>query len=236
MRMPGTDRRRQLIETALDVFSRKGFDGATTKEIAVEAGVTEAIIFRHFPTKQALYTAAVHAKRDPAEIEAWMTSVKSFTARNDDAGLFREIARVILGCYRDDPRHERMMLYAALEGQQQTLVEHRRLSLPIMKMLTAYVARRQKEGALKPGPPKAVIAAIAGMASHYAMMTGLFGFETGVTDDAMVDAFVYILMDGVRARKSDRSRDRKGAEALKHTAISIKRPAKTATPKAGKPK
>src|SRR5580693_4473452 len=96
MRMPGTDRRQQLIEAALDVFSRKGFDGTTTKEIAAEAGVTEAIIFRHFPTKQALYTAIVQAKRDPAEIEKWLAAVKSFTARNDDAGLFREIARVIV--------------------------------------------------------------------------------------------------------------------------------------------
>jgi TetR/AcrR family transcriptional regulator len=202
MRMPGTDRRQQLIETALDVFSRKGFDGATTKEIAVEAGVTEAIIFRHFPTKQALYNAVVQAKRDPVEIVAWMAAVKSLTARNDDAGLFREIARVILACYRDDPRHERVMLYAALEGHLQTLVEHRRFSLPIMKLLTDYVARRQREGALRPGPPKAVILAIAGMASHFAMVTGLFGFETGVKDDEMVDAFVNILMDGVRARKS----------------------------------
>jgi TetR/AcrR family transcriptional regulator len=200
--MPGTDRRQQLIETALDVFSRKGFDGATTKEIAVEAGVTEAIIFRHFPTKQALYNAVVQAKRDPVEIVAWMAAVKSLTARNDDAGLFREIARVILACYRDDPRHERVMLYAALEGHLQTLVEHRRFSLPIMKLLTDYVARRQREGALRPGPPKAVILAIAGMASHFAMVTGLFGFETGVKDDEMVDAFVNILMDGVRARKS----------------------------------
>jgi TetR/AcrR family transcriptional regulator len=197
--MQGTDRRQQLIETALDVFSRKGFDGATTKEIAVEAGVTEAIIFRHFPTKQALYTAVVQAKRDPAEIEAWMTAVKSFTQRNDDAGLFREIAHALLGCYRDDPRHERVMLYAALEGQRQTLVEHRRFTLPIMKLLTDYVARRQREGALKPGPPEAVIAAIAGMAAHFAMMTGLFGFESGVKDAEMVDAFVNILMDGVRA-------------------------------------
>ena len=200
--MQGTDRRQQLIETALDVFSRKGFDGATTKEIAVEAGVTEAIIFRHFPTKQALYSAVVMAKRDPAEVEAWIASVKSFVERNDDAGLFREIARVILACYRDDPRHERVMLYAALEGHLQTLVEHRRFSLPIMKLLTDYVARRQREGALKPGPPKAVILAIAGMASHFAMVTGLFGFETGVKDDEMVDAFVNILMDGVRAKKS----------------------------------
>jgi TetR/AcrR family transcriptional regulator len=200
--MQGTDRRRQLIETALDVFSRKGFDGATTKEIALEAGVTEAIIFRHFPNKQALYTAVVQAKRDPAEIEVWMASVKSFTARNDDAGLFREIARVILACYRDDPRHERVMLYAALQGHWQTLLENRRFSLPIMQLLTDYVARRQKEGALKPGPPKAIILAIAGMASHFAMVTGLFGFETGVKDDEMVDAFVNILMDGVRANQS----------------------------------
>jgi TetR/AcrR family transcriptional regulator len=202
MRMLGTDRRQQLIETALDVFSRKGFDGATTKEIAAEAGVTEAIIFRHFPTKQALYSAVVQAKRDPAEIEGWIASVKSFTDRDDDAGLFREIARAMLYCYRDDPRHERVMLYAALEGQQQTLVEHRRFTLPIKKKLTDYVARRQKEGALKPGPPEAIIAAIAGMASHFAMMTALFGFESGVKDDAMVNAFVDILMEGVRAGNS----------------------------------
>jgi TetR/AcrR family transcriptional regulator len=199
--MQGTDRRRQLIETALDVFSRKGFDGATTKEIAAEAGVTEAIIFRHFPTKQALYAAVVQARREPAEIEAWIAGVKSFTSRNDDAGLFREIARAMLSCYRDDPRHERVMLFAALEGQRQTLVEHRRFSLPIKKLLTDYVARRQKEGALKPGPPEAIIAAIAGMASHFAMMTSLFGFDAGVKDDEMVDAFVNILMDGVRAGK-----------------------------------
>jgi TetR/AcrR family transcriptional regulator len=221
--MHGTDRRRQLIETALDVFSRKGFDGATTKEIAVEAGVTEAIIFRHFPTKQALYTAVVHAKRDPAEIEAWIAAVKSFIERNDDAGLFREIARTLLGCYRDDPRHERVMLFAALQGHRQTLVEHRRFSLPIMRLLTDYVARRQKEGALRPGPPGAVIAAIAGMASHYAMMTALFGFATGVKDDEMVDAFVNILMDGVRARKSK-------------AGISKARTSKARTSKAGKSK
>ncbi len=200
--MPATDRRQQLIETALDVFSRKGFDGATTKEIAAEAGVTEAIIFRHFPTKQALYSAVVQANRDPAEIEAWKAAVQSFTSRNDDAGLFREIARAMLACYREDPRHERVMLYAALEGQRQTLVENRRFTLPIKKMLTDYVARRQKEGALKPGPPEAIIAAIAGMASHFAMMTALFGFEISVKDEDMVDAFVNILMDGVRAGKS----------------------------------
>jgi len=48
--MSGEDRRRQLIEVAIDLFSRRGFSGTTTREIALAAGVTEAIIFRHFAT------------------------------------------------------------------------------------------------------------------------------------------------------------------------------------------
>ena len=56
-RMSGEDRRRQLIEIAIDLFSQRGFSGTTTREIAVAAGVTEAIIFRHFATKQDLYAA-----------------------------------------------------------------------------------------------------------------------------------------------------------------------------------
>jgi TetR/AcrR family transcriptional regulator len=34
------------------LFSKKGFRGTTTKEIAQAAGVSEAIIFRHFETKE----------------------------------------------------------------------------------------------------------------------------------------------------------------------------------------
>jgi len=51
--MAGEDRRRQLIEVAIELFSQRGFAGTTTKEIAAAAGVTEAVIFRHFATKHA---------------------------------------------------------------------------------------------------------------------------------------------------------------------------------------
>ncbi len=61
-RMNAGDRRRRLLDAALELFSHKGYGGTTTKEIAAAAGVTEAIIFRHFPTKQALYTAVLDSK------------------------------------------------------------------------------------------------------------------------------------------------------------------------------
>src|SRR5580658_5165967 len=45
-RMPGEDRRRQLLRVAIDSFARNGFSGTKTKDIAAAAGVSEAILFR----------------------------------------------------------------------------------------------------------------------------------------------------------------------------------------------
>src|SRR5215208_4694809 len=61
-RMCADDRRRQIAEVAMRLFSERGFRGTTTKEIAQAAGVSEAIIFRHFATKEDLYSAIIDLK------------------------------------------------------------------------------------------------------------------------------------------------------------------------------
>src|ERR1035441_8217480 len=91
LRLPASDRRRQLVETALDFFSRKGFGGTTTKEIAAAAGVTEAIIFRHFPTKQDLYNAVLEHYHDSGQTGECIAQWKMCMERNDDEGLVRRI-------------------------------------------------------------------------------------------------------------------------------------------------
>jgi AcrR family transcriptional regulator len=53
-----TDRRCQsILDAVRDVFAERGFDGTTTRELARAAGVSEALLFRHFPTKERLYAA-----------------------------------------------------------------------------------------------------------------------------------------------------------------------------------
>jgi AcrR family transcriptional regulator len=52
--MDGAARRRQIVEAVTPLFARKGFAGVTTREIAAAAGVSEGLVFRHFPTKAAL--------------------------------------------------------------------------------------------------------------------------------------------------------------------------------------
>lgn len=57
LRLPSDERRGLILDAALGVFAERGFHGATTRELAKAAGVSEALMFRHFPTKEDLYMA-----------------------------------------------------------------------------------------------------------------------------------------------------------------------------------
>src|SRR6266702_4036750 len=59
LRLDNEERRRGIVEAAVPLFARKGFAGTTTKEIAEAAQVSEALVFKHFPSKAALYEAIV---------------------------------------------------------------------------------------------------------------------------------------------------------------------------------
>ena len=61
-RMAGDERRLQILQIAVRLFSERGFSGTTTKEIANAAGVSEAMVFRHFASKDELYSAILDSK------------------------------------------------------------------------------------------------------------------------------------------------------------------------------
>ncbi|MGA7699839.1 MAG: helix-turn-helix domain-containing protein, partial [Thermoguttaceae bacterium] len=56
-KLSGQERRAAIIKAVQRVFVEKGFHGTTTRELAEAAGVSEALLFKHFPSKEALYAA-----------------------------------------------------------------------------------------------------------------------------------------------------------------------------------
>src|SRR5580692_2194946 len=68
IRLDSEARRKAIVEAAMPLFARKGFGGTTTKQIAEAAGVSEALLFKHFPTKSALYQDMLRSgcSADPA--------------------------------------------------------------------------------------------------------------------------------------------------------------------------
>jgi AcrR family transcriptional regulator len=58
-RVAGPQRRAQILAAARRLFARQGYHGTSTSEIARGAGCAEVILYRHFRSKQALFTAAL---------------------------------------------------------------------------------------------------------------------------------------------------------------------------------
>ena len=57
-RMPGHERRRQLLEVSAGLFAERGYWDTGTNEIARAAGISEPTIYRHFSGKEELFLAA----------------------------------------------------------------------------------------------------------------------------------------------------------------------------------
>ena len=60
-RLSADQRKQAIVDAVRDVFAQKGFDGTTTRELAKAAGVSEARLYKHFPSKESLYAAMLDA-------------------------------------------------------------------------------------------------------------------------------------------------------------------------------
>jgi AcrR family transcriptional regulator len=77
-RLPAAERRQAIVEAALRVFSSTSYACATTAEIARQAGVSEPIIYRHFPSKRDLWVACLD--------EAWTSFRRAIEERVAELG------------------------------------------------------------------------------------------------------------------------------------------------------
>ena len=219
--MPAADRQRQLLEVAMGAFSRRGFKGTTTKEIATAAGVAEAIIFQHFPSKEALYSTLLERHLDSGEEQRWDARITECMDRNDDASFFRLFIERIFQDHRRDPLLERVILFAALEGHEQGLARLHEMVFSRVERILAYIARRQAEGAFIKCSPHMILLALNAMARQYIMLTGIIRAPVPEMDEEeLVQLFTRILQQGIRetAPKDTESSDRKPESESKRKA------------------
>jgi TetR/AcrR family transcriptional regulator len=201
--MSKASRRRQLIESALEVFSKRGFAETTTKEIAAAAGVSEGIIYHHFPTKEAVYTSILDHIWKEGHTEEWLQELHGYAEQDEDEALICSVVSKILESYRENRSYQRMMLDAALRGHEIAKLANERLGLPIFEFLRGYVSRRQSVGAFRKGDPGMLVLALVATPVYYSMVTRLFGVsvpDLERPDEELVPFFTKLAMDGVLAR------------------------------------
>jgi TetR/AcrR family transcriptional regulator len=198
-RLKAEERRSQLLKIAKRLFSECGFENTTTKAIAAAAGVTEAIIFRHFASKEELYANILDRKADEIGIKAWGAELHHFAECADDEALVLSVVKHILDADRQDPQFQKLMLQAALSGHPLHKITAQRL-LPLHRFLCSYIKKRQRQGAFQKCDPKLAAHAIVGMPSYCGLAKILFGVDDlKLPEDQKALGFTQLLLEGLNA-------------------------------------
>ncbi|MDK2862133.1 MAG: hypothetical protein PWP33_1336 [Thermodesulfobacterium sp.] len=101
----GKNTKKRLLEAALKVFSEKGFLGATTKEIAKQAGVAEVTLFRHFGSKENLFAETINQYSFLPKLKEILPEIKT---EPPDIAL-KKIAREFLNVFESKKNLIRIM-------------------------------------------------------------------------------------------------------------------------------
>jgi TetR/AcrR family transcriptional regulator len=213
-RMTGEDRRLQILRVAMRLFSQRGFRGTTTKEIAVAAGVSEAMVFRHFATKSELYSAildhkaCVHDEMDP------VTVVADAIERKDDRAVFEGIALQALKQHEADPEFQRLLLHSALEEHELAQMFWEKFVKRVYHSLGAYVRQRQRDGAMVEIAPALVVRAFIGMVVHHSLNNNLWDRKRNLvrlSNERVAREFANILLRGIlkESNKGEKKRRKK---------------------------
>lgn len=201
-RLSSDDRRRQLLSHAIALFSKHGFSGTRTKDIAAACGVSEAILFRHFATKEDLYHAILDTHEAAAGNDEWLAEMQAMAKRRDDLGFIRSLLAQILKSFREDTAFHRLMLYAGLEGHSLPSIFHERMGSQMLEFLRDYVVLRQREGVFRKGDPDALVMLLASPALQYSTSKYIFGMKTvSRPEKELADEFAKLLLAALHPNK-----------------------------------
>lgn len=198
--MAGEERRLQILAVAVSLFSERGFRGTTTREIAQAAGVSEAMVFRHFATKEELYAAILDHKAcsggkfEPAEMAA--DGIK----RKDDRAVFESLALGALKHHENDPEFQRLLLHSALEKHELAQMFFDEFVRHVYEFLGGYIRERQREGALIEIDPAIVVRAFIGMVMHHSLNNNLWDPKRrllNISNESAAKQFTDILLNGI---------------------------------------
>lgn len=155
------DARDRIMEGALSIFAQRGFDGATTREIAKEAGVSAALIHHHFKDKETLWNLV--GKRISEEFIEAVTSAIGPEQRASGTGT-RHMMAVYMRYWREHPRALRFQLWRVLGAPMD---ERNARSKHLNELFVPVVKAAQDAGLLRSDVPAGLLMITVGGLIQY---------------------------------------------------------------------
>ena len=196
-RLPADERRAQILREAAQLFGSHGFNGTTTRDVAARVGLTEAALYRYFPSKQAMYEAILDERMARPDL---LEPLEPLAAAGDDRGVSNGLALTLLRSVEADPTLLRLVLYSALEGHELSRPFQEGRIRRLREVLQRHVERRIADGAFRAIDPALAARAFIGMVVDHLIVREVFGQRElyPQPSEAVADAFVSIFLEGIR--------------------------------------
>ena len=212
-RMTSKDRREQILQGAMRLFAEKGFRGTTTREIAQKLRISEALMFKHFPSKEALYRAIIQQRMNGAKD---MLFPKEALKAKDDRQVFSAMASYLIRRNTEDPTFLRLVLYSALEEYDLSKIFFKNNATKNTKILANYIQQRIHEKAFKRVHPLLAARAFIGMVLHYIQSQEIYGMGNlfNFPQKKVVETFVDSFLNGIQnQQEKNESKRRKSTQS-----------------------
>ncbi|WP_249139992.1 MULTISPECIES: TetR/AcrR family transcriptional regulator [Bradyrhizobium] len=166
-----SDLRRQLIlGAAKRCFARHGYTGTTTKSVAAAAAISEALLFKHFPSKAALYAEILseECEADPALTDLLEREPSTATLVELIRGMVEHFVQIADGPDQEEAQRLRLMVTSHLDDGEFA----RLLYAKIEKLIGAvFVASLERAVAAGDATPRASDPLNLFWFAHHAVMT-----------------------------------------------------------------
>jgi AcrR family transcriptional regulator len=189
-------RRQQLLEAALHVFSQKGFDKSTIPDIAKGAGVAVGTIYNYYPNKRELFVAAI-AK---FIIEPFTAVIKR-TPQNGDADYISTIVENRLNIGLENVGHF-ITLFSDIQRDPELRQRYSEQVLqPVFGMMENYYTSRIEGGVFRNINPTIITRAIGGMVIGFMLLYRIEGESSpvhGIDRKALADELTKLILHGLQ--------------------------------------
>lgn len=165
------DRRSSLIDISTRLFASHGYEGTTIRQIAGQAGISEAAIYKHFKSKEELYEESIMGKTRVHKISEHL-AVNAGKGSIED--VLYTIARHILDTARRDPDLIRMMLFSSLEGFRSSTLLYKEFRQPFIHHLRQELQGRIASGEITDVNPFITSRCFVGMVMDCALNVELW--------------------------------------------------------------
>ena len=154
-RLSSEERREAIVEAVKGVFAEKGFDGTTTRELANAAGVSEALLYKHFPSKESLYAAMLgDCSKKPGFVEfSRIMALEPSTSTLVILAHFL-ISHFVRGCSEDPSKGvmDRLMVRSLLEDGALVRLANEKFTAAFIHKFEECLKKAAKAGELREIP------------------------------------------------------------------------------------